>query len=275
MAVVDVNFFSECLSRTVTFRAILPFDKYAAPWIERERGPEKYKTLYLLHGMHGNYTDWVNGSRVERWAIDRDLVVIMPSGENHFYVDNPATGQFYGKFISEELIWFTRRMFPLSERREDTYIAGLSMGGYGALVNGLKYHDTFCAIGAFSAGLILDRVFPATEEPAPGNLPKGYYEMVFGDLDHLSGSDKDYYALVAKLLKEGHDLPALYMAVGQQDGLYKANVAFKDFLRENRVPVTFEEGPGRHGWDFWDTYLLRFFTWLFPDYREPEWREVM
>lgn len=196
----------------------------------------------------------------------------MPSGENHFYVDNPKAGQLYSKLIGEELVWFTRRMFPLSHKREDTYIAGLSMGGYGALVNGLKYSETFGAIGTFSAALMLDRIAASEPVAAATVQSRGYYEMVFGDLGQLPGSDKDYQALALELLKSGKQPPKLYMAVGTEDTLYGDNVQYVEFLKENKIPVTFEAGPGHHDWDFRNSYILRFLNWLFPDYVELAWR---
>ena len=139
MALVKVDFFSESLMRTVSIQALIPVDKKE---IEKEITNEKntYKTLNLLHGIFGNHTDWVCGTRIQRWAQDHDLAVIMPSGENKFYVDNEKSHEYYSRFIGEELVEVTRQLFPLSLKREDTFIAGLSMGGYGAIINGLKYY---------------------------------------------------------------------------------------------------------------------------------------
>lgn len=85
---------------------------------ERENKP--YKTLYLLHGIFGNYSDWVCGTRIQRYAEEHDLAVVMPSGDNAFYVDQPAGGNFYGEFVGRELVELTRRIFPLSHEREDS-----------------------------------------------------------------------------------------------------------------------------------------------------------
>lgn len=137
MAIIEMNFISQSLRRTVTVNVIIPLDKKPLPGMPA-REDKPFKTLYLLHGGYGNYTDWVNGTRIQRWAEEQNLVVVMPSGDNKFYVDIPDLGDYYGKFIGEELVEFTRKMFPLSHKKEDTYIAGLSMGGYGATVNGLK-----------------------------------------------------------------------------------------------------------------------------------------
>ena len=128
MALIQADFFSKSLMRTVTINVIIPTDKAVFPGMAK---PEKkpLKTLYLLHGIFGNYTDWVTGTRLQSWAQDRGLCVVMPSGDNHFYVDNPESESYYGKFIGEDLVEFTRDTFQLSDKREDTFIGGLSMGG--------------------------------------------------------------------------------------------------------------------------------------------------
>ena len=92
MALIQVNFISECLMRTVTLNAVIPFDKIRMPGAQKKE-TKSFKTLYLLHGVFGNYTDWVSGTCIQRWAEDKDLAVIMPCGENHFYVDCQANGE--------------------------------------------------------------------------------------------------------------------------------------------------------------------------------------
>lgn len=261
MALIRVDLFSESLMRTVTINAIIPVDKMTLPGMpQREKKP--FKTLYLLHGIFGNYTDWVSGTRIQRWAQDNNLAVIMPSGENKFYVDNPLSGEMFSTFIGKELVEKTRDLFPLSTAREDTYIAGLSMGGYGALINGLRFHDTFSHIGALSSGLILDMVMASdNSNPLPTHR-RSYYEAIFGDLDQLIGSEKDYQALIEKLQEEKVPLPKIYMACGTEDFLINENRQYHAFLVEHDVDVTYVEGPGAHTWDFWDTYIEKLLAWL-------------
>ena len=135
MALIQFTYVSNVLLRSVPVQVILPADKLSP---EGEYLPlKKYKTLYLLNGLWGSHVDWVSGTRIQRWAEERDLAVVMPAGENSFYVDRPGFHTEYGKWIGEELVEITRRMFPLSHKREDTFIGGLSMGGFGALRNGL------------------------------------------------------------------------------------------------------------------------------------------
>lgn len=116
MALLHVNFISKTLMRTVPIQVILPVDKLVFPGISA-REDKPYKTLYLLHGLFGNYTDWVSGTRIQKWAEEKDLVVVMASGDNSFYLDQPASGNNYGEFIGQELVEITRKMFPLSHKR--------------------------------------------------------------------------------------------------------------------------------------------------------------
>ena len=131
MALMQMEFKSETLKRTVSMNVILP--------IERFRGP--FPTLYLLHGLTDNYNGWLSYTRIRLWAEESGLAVVMPSGENSFYMDilvkDGCLGDF-GEYIGRELVNVTREIFPLSHRREDTFLAGLSMGGFGACRNGLK-----------------------------------------------------------------------------------------------------------------------------------------
>lgn len=261
MALLQVNFKSNSLMRTVTINAVIPIDKMQ---LSGMNGSERktYKTLYLLHGMFGNYSDWVNGTRIQSWAEEKNLAVIMPSGDNSFYVDQEKNGNMYGEFIGKELVQITRNLFPLSDKREDTFIAGLSMGGYGAVRNGLKYHQTFSYIAGLSSALSLDNAVNSKENSALPFHRRSFYESVFGNLNELRGSDKDCKALITKLKKEHADIPKIYLSCGTEDLLRTANRDYRDFLLKNNVDVTYEEGPGGHEWTFWDTYIRRVLNWL-------------
>jgi S-formylglutathione hydrolase FrmB len=261
MAFIQMNLLSKTLMRTVPVNVILPVDKMVFPGMPvREDKP--YKTLYLLHGVFGNYTDWVCGSRIQRYAEENDLVVIMPSGDNAFYVDQPAGNNFYGEFVGRELVEVTRKMFPLSHKREDTFIGGLSMGGFGALRNGLKYSDTFGYIVSLSGALHLEQMAARTED-APFFLEsKSYTEACFGDLSEVLESDKNPKWLVKQLKKAKKKIPEIYMACGDQDHLLTVNQEMAEFLRGQGVKVTFEVGPGNHEWDFWDAYIKKAIDWL-------------
>lgn len=261
MALIQMELMSQSLMRTVPVNVILPADKMTLPGMPK-RADKPYKTLYLLHGVFGSYIDWVCGTRIQRYAEERDLAVVMPSGDNSFYVDRPESNNLYGQFVGQELVELTRKMFPLSRRREDTYIGGLSMGGFGALRNGLKYSDTFSHIIALSGALHLEQMAARTEDAGFFIETKSYAEACFGDLSKVLESDKNPKYLVKQLKAAGKDIPRLYMACGDQDSLLPVNREMAGFLKEQGADVTFEVGPGNHEWDFWDTYIKKAIEWL-------------
>ena len=225
MAYLQCCFFAKSLMRTVDVTVILPTDKVVPG--QSEYAPQKpLKTLYLLHGGSGDDSDYV-------------------------------------KFIGEDLVEFTRRSFPLSHAREDTFIGGLSMGGYGAIRNGLVYGDTFGAIVGLSSALVLENAAHSTYDNPSILGNRHYYESIFGDLDALPGSNMDPYALVQKCIAEGKTPPKMYLACGTEDaGILPCNEAFHAFLLENGVEHTYVTAPGTHSWTFWDTFIEKALDWL-------------
>ena len=258
MALIQVNFVSKSLMRTVPIQVILPVDKFSlSDKPLREEKP--FKTLYLLHGIFGNYTDWVTNTRIQKWAEAKNLAVVMPSGDNAFYVDDPASGNLYGEFIGKELVEITRRMFPLSRKREDTFIAGLSMGGYGAVHNGLKYHETFSHIATLSGALHL------FEEDMIDEVVKNHNFL--GDPEEAVKSDKNPRVLLEKIQKLRKtdpkiQFPKIYQACGTEDFLYEANCLYRELFRQAGVDLTWDERPGQHDWDYWDETIQDVLSWL-------------
>lgn len=263
MAFSTMNFFSMSLKRTVTMNVVIPSDKMVFPGMPvPERKP--FKTLYLLHGVFGNYTDWVNGTRLQALASNHNLCVVMPSGDNKFYCDSEISGDMYGKFIGEELVKFTRDTFNLSHKREDTFIGGLSMGGFGSLVNGLRNPDTFGFITALSSALIKNMILSSVDEPGRDIFTRPQYKTMFNlqNIEDFAGSVNDYEHLAKELAKKGGNKPKIYMACGTEDGLVVTNRAYRDLLKEQGFDVTYEEGPGVHDWAFWDAYIEKAISWL-------------
>ena len=252
MALIQVNYLSQALFRTVPLNVILPVDRFDADTDRYLNGPErKYKTLYLLHGLLGNYTDWVSQTRIQKWAEEKNLAVVMPSGDNAFYFNSRTPWNDYGTFIGQELVEITRRMFPLSDKREDTYIAGLSMGGFGALRNGIVYSDTFGYVAGLSAAV---HIFEDTSEEANIGL--------FDNMEEASKTDKNPWVAVKDMLAAGRSVPHIYMACGTQDDLMPANIAFRDYLESKGIKVTWDEDDYGHDWDFWDSQIKKVLDWL-------------
>ncbi|MCR5178152.1 MAG: acetylesterase [Lachnospiraceae bacterium] len=253
MALIQVNYLSCALYRTVPVNVVLPIDRIdydKAEYLSQSRGP--FKTLYLLHGLLGNHTDWISGSRIQRWAEEKNLAVVMPSGENAFYFDGRNPHSDYGRFIGEELPDITRRMFPLSDKREDTYIAGLSMGGYGAIRNGIVYSDKFSHVAGLSAAV---HFFEYEEED----------ENVLGLLDdkeYAKKTDLNPKVAIDELIAQKRPMPEFYLACGRQDDLMPANEDLRDYLIEKGADVTWVEEDAGHEWDFWDDQIRKVLEWL-------------
>ena len=260
MAFIQINMMSENLLRTVNVNAIVPVDKIQMPDKEKKDViiPKKFKTLYLLHGIFGSQVDWVNNTKLQLWAEERNVVIIMPSGENRFYIDYPLIKENYGKFIGEELVKITRHLFPLSDKKEDTFIGGLSMGGYGALRNGLKYHDTFGSIIALSAGDIprssADAVLPYMDDR--------FIKTLFGDEQQIINNDNDIKTLVINNAINNKNHQRVFIACGTEDSLLDKNKEYYKLLKDNNYDVDFKQSKGKHDWDFWNEYIYHALNWL-------------
>lgn len=254
MAILQVSYYSKAIQREVTFNALIPMDTMESP--DRPKiGDKPMKSLYLLHGYSGSFTDWISFTRIRELSSKHHIAVFMPAGENHFYLDDVDKRALYGEYVGDELVKYTRDMFPLSDRKEDTIIGGLSMGGYGAIRNGLKYAQNFGSIIALSSALITYNIQNASPDYTDGVGDYNYFTRVFGDLNKLSGSDKDPEALIMNLKKKNKAIPNIYMACGTEDFLLDTNKKFRDFLNKEDIKFTYVEAPGEHTWDFWNEYI--------------------
>ena len=261
MALLHISFFSKTLMRTIPLSVYLPSD--AVDFNNRYLSEGPYKALMLLHGVLGSEQDWVNQTRILRYAKEKNLVLIMPSGENHFYVDQPWNYTNYGEFIGVELPEISRRMFPISRKREDLGIAGLSMGGYGALRNGIKYQDTFSVIASFS-GAIYKNALPFEEDSSsPFFLTTRYAKSIFKDQDYYDSHGNQLFKAIEKV--ENTSSLKIFMTCGTEDWLLDKSREFSRFLIEKGVPVIYKEKNGGHEWDFWDWSIKEFLDWWIPE----------
>lgn len=251
MAILEIVFYSQCLQRSVELRAIAPVD---SPDGSTVKPKTPLPALYLLNGLFGSNVDWLMNTRVNLWAREKGLAVICPSGENSFYVDQAATGEEYSRFLGEELPDFCGRLLPLSGKREETYIGGLSMGGYGALLTGLRYPRVFSRIIALSSAIRAWERGETVPPEAPFVWQPSYAKALFGE-------DASKWDL-SKLLRAASPKPSIYQACGLQDGLLVQNRGLAGELQRAGYDHTYEEGEGHHDWVFWDEYLKRALDWL-------------
>jgi len=263
MAAGYLEFRSLNLSRPVRFRFISPADFPPMFIGDNPNYKRPMKALYLLHGYNAGHNDWPDCSRVAEYALQYNMMVFFPDGDNSFYLDRPGTGNKYASYIGEELVAFTRKLFGLSDKKEDTYIGGYSMGGFGALHNALAYPDTFGKVFCLSSAMIIHNV--ARLKPGEGDMMADYtyYRDIFGEPSEVVASKNNPETLILDLQAQGKALPAIYMAVGTEDFLvYGVNQELRSFLEEHQVPFTYEEGPGMHDFNFWDPYAKKAIEWL-------------
>jgi putative tributyrin esterase len=259
MILNEVNFFSEVLGIRSTMNVLLP--QRTLDEIKNKRKP-KCRTLYLLHGHSDDHTAWQRWTSIERYVEGLNLVVVMPAVHLSFYTDM-AHGGKYWKFISEEVPAVVRDMFPLSSAREDNFVAGLSMGGYGAFKLALTYPDRYAAAASLSGAVDIGEVVRVKKDDPLNKDWLVAMRNVFGDLGKVPGSKYDLFTL-AKKVARGSVKPRLYQCCGTEDFLYADNVRFRDAIQKLPLEVTYEEGPGDHEWGYWDRMIQRVLTWMFP-----------
>ena len=256
--VLHCDFYSPVLRRNTHINVILP-----TPNETDEKVAKDLKVLYLLHGMHGDESSWLHFSNIERYAYDAGIAVVIPGVGNSFY-QNMAHGEDFFTYVTEELYKFVQGLFPVSRNREDTFIAGLSMGGYGAWYLALACPEKYAATASFSGAV--DVGFRYTPV-ALGDAPVPFYvDNCFGDPATIAGSDRDVFTLFEKAKAKGI-LPRMYQSCGTADFLYDMNVAANKKLTEMGAKITWRETPGiDHVWDFWDSeirWLLK--NWLLEE----------
>lgn len=236
MAKMTCNFISYTLRRAVDITVIIPSVTIPESLIDKENcthNHEPYPVLYLLHGYGNNHATWSGYSNVELYAEERQIAVVMLSAENKFYA-NHGNDDNYFDFVSKELPEFINATFPVSTRKEDTYIAGLSMGGFGALYHGLSHPERFAAIGSFSGAV--------NRQDNEGISPE---------------------LLIKKHLKENTPIPPLYISIGKQDFLLDVNEQFIDMIDDLKLEYTSAIIDGyTHEWRFWDMEVEKFLDWI-------------
>lgn len=263
MAFAQINFFSQSLCRTTSFNIILPNDLKDEYKIGSEQHYRRgMKTLYLLHGYCGSSNDWLLNSAISELAGKYNIAVVFPSGENSFYVDGKGAGKLFGQYTGSELVSYASRMFGLSKNREDTFIGGLSMGGFGALRNALKYNRTFGKVFALSSALIIHKIAGMKEDFKDDIADYHYYHATFGDLTKLDDSDSNPEHLIRKIINENGIFPDIYMACGKGDFLVDTNRKFKSFLDDNGVHAHYIDDSGVHDWNYWNKHLEPAIRWL-------------
>ncbi len=253
MALLRCDFFSDVLELGTSMTVILPQETETQIGVRGTRRDTEFPTLYLLHGLSDDGTAWLRYSSIERYATALGLAVVMPQVHRSFYCDERYGGRFW-TFLSTELPAVAGSFFRLSGQRADTFVAGLSMGGYGSVKWGLRQPERFAAVASLSGALDMAR---RDREPRPQDV--AVFQRIYGDTS-IAGTDDDLLALVQRA--DPASLPALYLCCGTEDPLYPESLTFRDACRDRGIPVTVDFGPGEHEWGYWDRRIQDVLAWL-------------
>ena len=240
MAFMEVNIFSNALGMATTFNMIMP-----------ERTSEPPAVLYLLHGLSDDHSIWERRTRIELYAGEYNLAVVMPTTHRGFYTDMHGGLKYY-TYISQELPEIVSTMFNVSTAREKTFIAGLSMGGYGAVKIGLNNPDKFSAAASMS-GVLDVKGF---------RMPPNEYTAIFGD---SVTPENDPIALAQTFASCPEKAPKLFVCCGTSDELLGTNRSFKAAAEKVGLDLKYIEDEGSHSWYYWDEHIRMILKWFFTE----------
>lgn len=256
MALMHCDFFSNVLGVMAKMVAVIPQKAPRAIGVstQADAGESGFRTLYLLHGLSDDETVWTRRTSIERYAEEKGIAVVMPTTLRFFYTDT-AHGYKYFTHIADEVPALARQFFRLSPRREDNYIAGLSMGGYGAFKIALSRPDAFSAAASMSGVMDVADFNRESVDTATARELEGVFPMP------ISGSDNDLFHLAENTAKAPQK-PRLFQTCGTEDFLYAMNTKFRDFVKPLGYDYTYTEMPGSHSWGFWDQRIQEILAWI-------------
>lgn len=238
--------------REMPYRIILPVN------YQSEKA-QRYPVVYLLHGLTGSFDNWTERSKVVEYAAKYNYILVTPEGANGWYADSATVpNDKYESYIVQELVPEIDKKFRTVADRNHRAVAGLSMGGYGAIKFGLKEPEMFVLVGSFSGAL---QAASLTEKML-GNGWKALTDSimsVYGAEDSQTRKANDVFKIVREMPADKmKNLPFIYFACGTEDGLIGTNREFSALLLEKKIPHEFRESPGIHDWKFWDAQIQEF-----------------
>lgn len=258
MALVTLNFESKYLGNNHTVGIILPDQERGASPREFYESGKKYPVLWLLHGTFGDYSDWIRKTMIEVYASERDLIVVMPSALNSNYANWPSamTGFNMYDYIFDELMPLVYNWFPASDKREDNFVAGLSMGARGTCVLALNHPEKFAAAAPLS-GIPNDL---RDQKKAGGPMWDRMAKSIanFDSEEEFLNSYQNTFKVLKDSLEKGVDLPRFLFGCGEDDFLYKSFLDFKEKAEALNMNAEFFSLPGyKHEWRFWDVGIQK------------------
>lgn len=265
MTLFQCSFYSKILATTTKVMVLLPAPRsreaQAMTLDEMYEKKQPYQVLYLLHGMNGDETVWLRKTNLERYVQDTNLAVVMPYGENSYYT-NMVHGCSYFDFLTEELPRFIKSNFFISDKREDTFIAGLSMGGYGACKAAFTKPEKYSAFANLSGAVDIEWMVKLAPDMKMSHL----VENIFGKETDFETNENNLFYLAKQLKQSGKQIPDCYIACGTEDEqCYGMNIKLKNYLETLFFPIRYMEEKGGHEWDFWDSQIQFVIRWLLKE----------
>ncbi len=259
MALFEMSYFSHALQTEVSLNVILPEvdknEKYAGS------PGGSFKTLYLLHGLRGNHHSWIRSTAIERYAEQYGIAVIMPGVARSWYTDTQY-GAKYFTFVTEELPQVCQGYFKgISSKREDNFIIGLSMGGYGAVKAALNCPDKYFGCASLSGSLDITR----RGRTVRLDEWKSIFDFEMKDPTELDDTMHDLYHLAKKNTAEGTPFPKMFFWCGTEDELIKVNRSYHSLLEELGVEHYYGESEGDHTWKWWDLHICPAIEYLLKE----------
>jgi putative tributyrin esterase len=239
---------SAALGREMKYRVLLP-NGY-------DTSPKRYPVLYLLHGLGGNYTDWTMRSNLAEYSRSFPLIIVMPDGENSWYTNTVDGASKFEDYIATDLPADVVRKFRTINSRYGRSIAGLSMGGYGALKLALKRPAQFAVAGAFSGAFSITQDLETKLDATNAAGVK----TIFGPAESQARKDNDVLMLAAAMKPAG--APYVYVDCGIADGLLQTNRDVVQAIHKSGVAYEYHEVAGAHTWDYWDRRIREFLPLL-------------
>ena len=238
----DVRFTSASLEREMPYRVLLPDDHGSG---------KRYPVLYLLHGLDGHFDNWTARTRIAEHVSKYALIVVMPEGANSWYVNwHDGAGERWEDYVTRDLIADVDRRFDTIPARGSRFIAGLSMGGYGAMRMGLKHPELYGFAASLSGAFNVTRL----ETYGWTDALRVEFARAFGP----PGSDRrradDLFELASRVDRSG--LPELYFDIGTDDPFLPGNRELAEILRSRKIPHEYRELAGAHNWTYWDRQIV-------------------
>ncbi|PNZ30561.1 tributyrin esterase [Staphylococcus petrasii] len=240
MALIELNYLSKTLGMHQSLNVILPED---TSFFKKDQEAKPLKSMLVLHGLSSDANSYLRYTSIERYANDHKLAIILPNADHSFYT-NMAYGHSYYDYVME-VYDYVHQIFPLSKAREDNFIAGHSMGGFGTTKYALTQSQRFSKAAILSA-------------PFDVSLLRDYEyydfspQAIIGEKGDIKGTPFDPYYLVEQAIDNHVDLPELLIMCGTEDELYPQNLEFIKYLDEKGIQYNFKESPGIHDYAYWD-----------------------